>query len=224
MHTSWWQQHWHSPIIASNNHGKQHTLFLWLLCTISTGVSIYFLISQPTFLLDHYRSNNYQHIHYKEAAIILTPFCIAVLLFIIATVRICKNIKNKKITLVLDTFPTHVGNAFLGNIELDNHKQKNSFCAELVLHKYTVNPQKIKSGKNKSEATTKTLWRMPITVNKKNDDTKTHLSLEARLPDNAPPSSPSTLDEYHEWQLHVFTKNQKFTHTWNIPIVDKIEA
>lgn len=214
MSTSWWQQHWQSPVITSNNHTQQQTLFFWLLSITSAAACAYFLTTHETTLLAHYYLYQYQ-----DMALMLLSMCIPALLLIVTVKKTYRNKKEKKISLTMDTFPAQVGNAFLGNIELPAKKRKNRFFAELILYKYIINQKAIENGKSKQQATTRTLWKMPITINKQNISSGLLLSLEARLPDNAPPSSPSTLEEYHEWQLHVFSENQRFQRTWDIPIV-----
>ena len=215
MNTIWWQQHWQSPVIASNNHYQQQTLFFWLLSITSAAACAYFLTTHETTLLAHYYLYQYQ-----DMALMLLSMCIPALLLIVTIKKTYRNKKEKRISLTMDTFPAQVGNAFLGNIELPPKKYKSNFSAELILYKYIVNQKAIDNGKSKEQATTKTLWRMPITVRKQDMVSSVRLSLEARLPDNAPPSSPSTQNEYHEWQLHVFSANQGFQRTWDIPIVN----
>lgn len=92
------------------------------------------------------------------------------------------------------------------------------FSAELILYKFSVNHQAVDNGKIIEDATSKTVWRMPVTVNKRNQDNGIRLLLEARLPDNVSPSSPPSHDEYHQWQLHIISNDRTFQRTSDIPI------
>jgi hypothetical protein len=214
-HTYWIEQNWCSSVIPSNLEDKQSTFMIWLLFYSSLGACVYLFFINKANLLAYYSSQNYREMTILLAALIPS----FTLVFAIKKMR--ENIDFGDTPLQMNPFPAIVGDVFLGNIEITKNAKDHPFFAELILHTYLKNQRAIDNGKSEEEATTKTIWKMPVTANKKQLRESTRLSLEARLPDNAPPSSPSIDDEYHEWQLHIFSADRRFTRTWDIPIVSR---
>jgi hypothetical protein len=212
-HTYWIEQNWRSSVIPSNYEDKQNTLIIWLLFYSSLAICTYVFAINKAELLAHYFSRNYYEMTILFGALIPS------FLLIFAVIKMRGNVDFGDTPLQMNPFPAIVGDVFLGKIDITKNAEDHQFFAELILHTYIKNERAIANGKSEEEATTKTIWKMPVTANKKQSKENIRLSLEARLPDNAPPSSPSIDDEYHEWQLHVFSADRRFTRTWDIPIV-----
>lgn len=217
MDTSWWKQNWHSPTITSNNT-QQKNLITWLLFCISLGICGYLLFERKNELIAQYQSHNY------KGMLILLTLLIPIVLLSIAIKKARQNLALGDTLLTMEPFPAVVGNAFLARIDNIKKAEKQEFFAELILHTHTKNQRAIANGKKEADATHTKTWCMPVTVNKQSTPSGTHLSLEARLPDNAPASSPSEYDEYYEWQLLVYSQDKGFKSTWNVPIVGAQQA
>ncbi|MFT5421832.1 MAG: ABC-type transport system involved in multi-copper enzyme maturation permease subunit [Candidatus Endobugula sp.] len=205
MDTYWWKENWQSPVITSNNYSNQPSLSLWIFFLASLGVCCYIFFTQRIELFSYYQKGNYTEM--ALLLILLAPLCLCIM----AIKKMTSNVDFGDTPLIMRPFPAFMGKAFSGDVDIKRNTTKEKFFAELLLNKYSKN--------STEESTKKMMWKMPVTVRQNTTLAGIRLSLEARLPDNAPPSTPPNNDEYHEWQLHIISDNQRFKRSWDIPII-----
>jgi hypothetical protein len=214
MHTSWWEKNWQGPVIPSNHEHQKISLILIFALGVSLPLSAYLLFEHNKAILLYLESSKF--------SMLFTPL-IPITIFIFCIIKIRSNINFGDDAFTMCPYPAVVGNTFSGSIHLTKRADTETFFAELILNKSIKNQRAINKGKTGDEARIKTVWKMPVTINKKNSDGVIQLYLEARLPDNAPASTPPENDEHYDWQLHIFSLNQRFQRTWSIPIIQREE-
>ncbi len=215
---AWWEEHqnWQSPEIASNNT-KQHILSAWVVFLGSIALVTYMLLEQQDELTQHY-----QQAQYSEMLVLLAA-TIPLFLLIYALKKTRDRALFGDTHFVMDPFPANMGSNFSGYVDITKNARNKKFTAELLLSKHQNNPRVSDEDRKKPKLVSKLLWKMPVTIRQEaiqgDTPTATRLRLEARLPDDAPSSESPFDQEYHAWELLIFSEDKKFKRTWDVPII-----
>lgn len=214
METRWWEENtsWNNGQIYSNAHSKKVTTLWLMLLLISVGCG-YVIYGELSNLIQFYESRQYQ-----EMTILLILF-IPFLLLIQCIKRIRDNARFGNTPLSIDPFPCHIGGNFIANITIEKGANDKTFKAQLLLNRHTQNQRIAQDDNHKPDISSQLVWRMPVTVRTERIATGVRLSLEARLPDDTPPSEPSYQDQFHSWHLSVSSTDNKFDRTWDVLIL-----
>ncbi|MGH1439429.1 MAG: hypothetical protein ACRBBR_04895 [Cellvibrionaceae bacterium] len=211
---NWWegQSQWKTNIIQANGTGRRSRYSRWVFFLVLLGVVGFVLYDSREDLLAHYYAGEYTEMH--ELIIILFP-----LLFLITQVKkIYKRSKYGDTPLVMNPFPSIIGETFSGYVEINKKVDGLQFSAELLLMQHIEVEED-----DYSESQTDIVWRMPVELQQERAMLGARLLVKAQLPAKKPPSQSPHTDDYYSWCLYVYSKDKSFKRRWSIPIIAKNE-
>lgn len=197
-----------SNIIQALGTGRRSSQKRWLALLLLVLFSAYVIYDSRDELLVHYYAGKYTEM--KELIVLLFPLLFLFLQF----KKTYKRAKFGDTPLVMNPFPTVLGQVFSGYIEINKNVEDLQFSSELLLMKQTEIYET-----ETAETKVEMIWSMPVSVMQERAMLGVRLLLKADMPLNKPPSQSPYNDNHYFWQLSVFSHNKSFRRKWNISVV-----